>query len=146
MKKIYPYLTYAGALPFIICAFLINADIEALGFLGETKHILAVYGLVIATFMAGSHWGQHLSLQKPWDLYLPVSSNVITVLLWVIFLVTSFDVFLLALVVTFILQLVIDFYLYRDDVIDCDYFKTRLVTTTVVVLSLCISWISTIKG
>ena len=55
MKKPSPYLTFAGTIPFIACAVLITLGVDSLSVLGKTSHILASYGLVIATFMAGAH-------------------------------------------------------------------------------------------
>ena len=73
MKKIFPYLTYAGAIPFIFFAVCLVSDIQELPFLGSVKKILSVYGLVISSFLAGAHWGQHLHMNKGlWRLSLPI--------------------------------------------------------------------------
>ena len=64
MKKLSPYLTFAGTIPFIACAILITMHIDAVIAMGTTAEILSAYGLVIATFMAGSQWGSHLVLTE----------------------------------------------------------------------------------
>lgn len=98
MKKIYPYLSYAGAIPFIVCAGFLSLDLGEPSWLGPVESILSVYALVIAAFLAGAHWGQHLHIQGKWSRYLPITSNIIAVALWLAFLALHFK----ALVVTFI--------------------------------------------
>ena len=55
MKKPSPYLTFAGAIPFVACAFLLMIDVVTVPMLGSVVDILSAYGLVIASFMAGAH-------------------------------------------------------------------------------------------
>ncbi|WP_298970871.1 DUF3429 family protein [uncultured Psychrobacter sp.] len=63
MKKLSPYLTFAGSIPFIACAILLIVGVDSVLALGKTSNILATYGLVIATFMAGAQWGNHLAFK-----------------------------------------------------------------------------------
>ena len=64
-------LTYAGTLPFIACTLCLVMNIRTVPILGSVDHILTVYGIIIATFLAGSHWGQHLSLLGPGGWFFP---------------------------------------------------------------------------
>ena len=141
MKKPSPYLTFAGTIPFIACAVLITIGIDAIRVLGETEHVLAVYGLVIATFMAGAHWGNHLSLtdDNSWAVKLPIFSNVIALALWLGFLMLSTAGFIWLLVIAFVILLVIDYGLNQAQIITPDYFKVRKYVTAIVVISLIIS-------
>lgn len=140
MNKIFIYLTYAGAIPFILCAFYLSFNIKELPFLGSVDKILSLYGLVISTFLAGSHWGQHLHLNKGlWDRFLPISSNIITVFLWFSFIVFSFKTLLLILVISFIILLFIDYQLLKSDLITNYYFRTRFFVSVIVIISLIIS-------
>ena len=141
MKKPSPYLTFAGTIPFIACAVLITIGIDAIRVLGETEHVLAVYGLVIATFMAGAHWGNHLSLtdDNSWAVKLPIFSNVIALALWLGFLSLSSVGFIWVLVIAFVILLVIDYGLNQAQIITPDYFKVRKYVTAIVVISLIIS-------
>lgn len=138
MKNPSPYLTFAGTLPFIGCAILITLGIDAIIGLGETVTVLAVYGLVIATFMAGAHWGNHLGLnpEDDWAFKLPLFSNVIALLLWLGFLSLSIVGFLWLLIVAFVLLLFIDDGLHKCNIITRSYFKIRQYVTLIVVLSL----------
>ncbi len=141
MKKPSPYLTFAGTIPFIICAVFITVGIEAVRVLGETENILSVYGLVIASFMAGAQWGNHLGLadNNRWALRLPILSNIIAVLLWLGFLSLSVDGFIWLLVISFLVLLMIDYGLHLADIIDNKYFKVRIYVTVIVIGSLIIS-------
>lgn len=136
MKTLYPYLTYAGAIPFIFCALLLMLDMAIVPYLGSVADMISVYGLVIATFLAGAQWGQHLSLQNHWRQTLPIISNAIAILLWLGFLYLSFQPLMLMMAAVFLMLLHIDYGLYKGDVITRHYFKTRCRVTAIVVMSL----------
>ena len=99
MQKIFPYLTYAGAIPFVFCAFCLSIDIQQLPLFGLIETILSAYALVIASFMAGAHWGQHLHVEEPWQRNLPIYSNVIAVLLWLGYLILNFNLLMVMFVI-----------------------------------------------
>ena len=141
MKKPSPYLTFAGTIPFIACAILLIMGVDAVRVLGKTEHILAVYGLVIATFMAGAHWGNHLELadNNPWAVRLPIVSNVIALMLWLGFLTLTPVAFIYLLVIGFSSLLVIDYGLYQAQIISPTYFSVRKYVTAIVVLALIIA-------
>ncbi len=141
MKKPSPYLTFAGTIPFIICALLLTFDVDAIRVLGKTEQVLAVYGLVIATFMAGAQWGNHLSLDDnhPWAFRLPILSNIVALLLWLGFLSLTTLGFIVLLILVFLALLLIDYGLCRTHIIDRSYFKVRVYVTCIVVISLIVS-------
>ena len=141
MKKLYLYLTYAGALPFIICAVCLALDITSMPLLGATKQVLSVYALIIATFIAGNHWGQHLYMKDKWQYHLPISSNVIVVTLWFGFLILPFKPLLVIFIVAFLVLLVVDQRLFRHNLITRRYFQMRCFATAIVVSALVISGI-----
>ena len=141
MKKPSPYLTFAGTIPFIVCAIFITLGIDAIRVLGMTAHVLSVYGLVIASFMAGAHWGNHLNLadDHPWAVKLPVLSNIIALALWLGFLSLSTAGFIWLLVLGFISLLILDYNLYGANIINREYFNVRTHVTMIVVIALVIS-------
>ncbi|MCH1782488.1 DUF3429 domain-containing protein [Psychrobacter glaciei] len=141
MKKPSPYLTFAGTIPFIACAFLLMIDVVTVPILGSVANILSAYGLVIASFMAGAHWGNHLDLadDNKWAVRLPLYSNVIALGLWLGFLSLSASSFIWLLVIGFISLLVIDYSLHRAQIISHTYFQVRKYVTTIVVISLVIA-------
>lgn len=138
-KILYPYLTYAGTLPFILCTIGLTFNIHTIAVLGSIKDIFSAYGLVIASFMAGCHWGQHLNLSNKWNLYLPLSSNIIAVTLWICFLLFPFAPFLVVLAISFTLLLFIDKQLLQIGLISGHYFHTRCIVTFIVITTIIIS-------
>ena len=141
MKKIYLYLSYMGTLPFIFCAVCFIEDINIVPFLGSTDMIVSGYGLVISSFLAGSHWGQHLSISGKWDIYLPVFSTINSILLWLSFIILSFKILIFIFGVSFLSLLLIDNKLYQRELISLQYFRTRCFVSLIVILSLIISGI-----
>lgn len=140
MKKIYPYLTYAGTLPFILCAICFVFDVKNIPLLGETYQVLSIYGLVISSFMAGSHWGQHLNFDNnKWKFFLPIFSNMSAILLWIAFLVLPFKVLLVVFAMLFLALLFVDKKLLQSNLISAEYFRVRCLVTKIVVLTLIIS-------
>ncbi|MCG3841238.1 DUF3429 domain-containing protein [Psychrobacter sp. Ps1] len=141
MKKPSPYLTFVGAIPFVACAFLLMIDVVTVSMLGSVVDILSAYGLVIASFMAGAHWGNHLDLadNNKWAIRLPLYSNIIALGLWLGFLTLSASSFIWLLVIGFISLLVIDYSLHRAQIISYIYFKVRQYVTAIVVVSLVIA-------
>lgn len=142
MKKIFPYLTYAGAIPFLFSALYLSLDIQSLPLLGSIERILSIYGLVIASFLAGAHWGQHLQIpNNQWIYILPLFSNAIAIMLWLGFLMLSFKMQMALFVASFTALLIIDYRLYKIDIITRHYFHTRFIVTSIVIASLIISGI-----
>lgn len=141
MKKPSPYLTFAGTIPFIACAILLMLGVDAIRVLGQTEHVLAVYGLVIATFMAGAQWGNHLNLadNNSWAFKLPIFSNIIALALWLGFLTLSTTGFIWLLIVGFVSLLIVDYGLYKAQIISSKYFTVRKYVTMIVVISLIVA-------
>jgi hypothetical protein len=139
VKKIYQYLALLGALPFIFCAACFVFDVQTIPILGGTRDVLGTYALVIIAFMAGSHWGQHLDFDHKWGDYLPITSNLITVLAWIGFLILPFKISLIAFAISLLVLLWIDQKLRQNDLISFEYFRTRYLVTFIVVPTLLIS-------
>lgn len=139
MIKLSRYLTYLGTLPFIFCMVCFITDVNFILILGNVEKIFSVYGLVIASFMAGAHWGQHLSLKDNWNIYLPIFSNIIAVFLWISFLVFPFKILTIILGISFLILLLIDKNLYHHGLISRYYFDTRFWVTLIVISTIIIS-------
>ena len=137
--KIYSYLTYIGVIPFIFCAGCFYVGIKEVPFPGSLENILGSYALIITTFLNGVHWGQHLGLRNKWAIILPISSNLIVIILWICYLAFSFKNLLIVFIVSFLILLFTDYYLCKDHIISKEYFKTRFIVSSVVVLMLIIS-------
>lgn len=140
MTKTFYYLIYAGTIPFILCSICFSAGIKSIYLLGSVDKILSAYGLVILSFLSGSHWGQHLYINRRiWGCTLPVLSNIIAVLLCFSFLVLSFKELVAIFVASFIILLIIDHRLFQMRLISDHYFQTRCFVSAIVIISLIIS-------
>ena len=111
-------------------------DIRSVPFLGATADVVGAYGLVIASFLSGTHWQLHLNQNAGWSLFLALSSNVMAIGLWTAFLALEPEAFFLALSFIFLIFLAIDHRLATSGLINKHYFKTRAGVTGIVVLSL----------
>jgi len=130
--QLYKLLTFAGTIPFIACAILQYGNAPQFDFLGSYVEIALIYGLVIISFMSGVHWGLYLSHKdrSPFNLF--VTSNILTVFIWLFYLLFSSSVFLLSLIIGFLVMLWIDYCLYRADILSHEYIKTRTTVTFIV--------------
>ncbi len=125
-----------GALPFIACAVLPLVGMTTLPYLGDTAEVAAAYGLTIASFMAGVHWGTALNTEAALPVNLYITSNVVAVAAWASFLLSSLPVTLALLSILFAYLLYIDFRLRRAGRIDQAYWNTRLSITGIVIVCL----------
>lgn len=137
----YNYLAFSGAIPFVLCASFLVFDVNSLPVFGDTRTAFASYTLVITSFMAGSHWGQHINLEGKWRAYLPLFSNAIAISVWLGFLTLSFGMSLIVFTVAFLALLLIDQKLCQCNIISAEYFRTRCEVTSLVVSTLIIAGI-----
>ena len=142
MSKVSSYLILAGLIPFVGLALFLAFGITALPVLGPTVQVLGLYSLMIAVFISGSHWGQHLTLDDQWAVILPITSNLVAVILWLVFLACSFIVITFTFVVAFAILLGIDYKLLKTGHISGHYFCMRFVVTAIVCLMLAITGFS----
>ena len=140
MKKVFPFLSYAGAIPFILCPIYLYFNLKPLIGLSFswlfTAKTLSTYSLIIICFLAGSHWGQHLNIGQPESTYLAISSNIIVVCLWLSALVFSLKPLFFIFVAGLTILLLIDYLLLQRKRISSHYFKTRFQVTTIAIISL----------
>lgn len=131
---------YAGALPFLFGAvyFLFGWAEYMPGISGSTmQHIVGIYGLVIASFMAGSLWGLHLnSTDKTVTIYIPILSNIAALALWVFFVFLAFSELMLAYSVMLLGLLAVDRQLCGKGVISQEYLQTRIIVSLIVIACL----------
>ena len=135
-RKLYPVLTYAGALPFAGCALMALFGIETLWNLGSYVHIAAAYGLAIVCFLCGAHWGTYLYNRAAAPDNLFVTSNVIVVACWFAFLMAAQAITLFVLVLAFLCLLFVDYRLLRAGLLTEYYFRMRTIATVIAVASL----------
>ena len=141
MIKPYVILTYAGTIPFLICAFLLLLDMPQSHQSLPIESILNSYSFVIAAFMIGSHWGQHLHLQTRYRVTLQFSSIIMALAVWMSFMVFETSLLLLIYIFIFLILLAIDYKLYQLKINSRDYFITRFGATSLVIFSLTLAGI-----
>lgn len=132
---------YAGAMPFVAGVWLLLISVPTLPLLGNVIEAMAAYGFVITVFLTGIHWGQQLSLGYAAS-GLFVSSNIIAIIVWLSWLLVPRVTFLLVLAVLFLFLLSIDFVLRRKLLIRQDYFRSRIIITTLVISCLVVAFAS----
>jgi hypothetical protein len=74
-------LPYAGTLPFLLGTAAALTKVFPEQYDIDMRHVVMSYGLAIISFMAGVHWGQHLSGVRG-KMSLLITSNVITLAAW----------------------------------------------------------------
>jgi hypothetical protein len=134
-RKLYPVLTYAGALPFVACALMPLFGMETLWNLGSYVHVAAAYGLAIVCFLCGAHWGTYLYNRAAAPDNLFVTSNVIVVACWFAFLMAAQAITLFVLILAFLCLLFIDYRLLRAGLLTGYYFRMRTIATVIAVAS-----------
>lgn len=131
-SKQYEVLAYAGALPFIACAVLPWIGMPDVAGIGNYADIAAIYGVAIASFMAGVHWGTFLYQAGSVPVNLLLTSNAITVAVWLSFVLAPAAVSLAVIAAAFLLLLAVDFRLARAGLLTTDYLRTRRNVTLIV--------------
>ena len=125
------FLTYAGTLPFLGSVILpyIYPDFLNLDF----DHVVLTYGAVIASFIAGIHWGIYLFKDPHVNLF--IHSNIAALLAWFAVL-TAIPGSPGILFICFFYLLFIDKQLSNAGVIEDWYMRMRIVASIIVLLAL----------
>ena len=124
-------LTYAGVLPFLGAAIMPAVKSNFLGL--NYDSLILTYGAVIASFVAGIHWGIYLFKDAPLNLF--IHSNVVALLAWCAVMVAH-PTNTVILLICFLYLIVIDRQLWKAGVIEKWYLRTRLIATTLVLFAL----------
>ncbi len=135
-SKHYALLAYAGAMPFIACAVLPWLGVPVIAAIGSCAYIAATYGVAIVSFMAGIHWGTYLYQADSLPVNLLLTSNAITVAVWLAFILSPVAVSLGVVAAAFLLLLAVDFRLARAGLLTRDYLRTRRNVTVIVIVML----------
>ncbi len=141
-SKLYAWLAYFGATPFLLGAVMISLGYRQILFVGDLVFFVNSYGLVIVVFMSGIHWGHYLSYKKTHSINLLLTSNFITLIAWFAFLLTSTIFAILTYCISFSLLLLIDAKLVSCNVISKHYFRIRCIVTCIVIMSLLLTMFS----
>jgi hypothetical protein len=101
------------------------------GSLGPINEIVAVYALVIISFIAGVHLGTYLFYNTKTPKQFFIISNIVVALAWMSLLFASPANAILVLIGALIYLLGVDFLLKREMFISPTYFFTRLIVTAI---------------
>ena len=136
-------LTYAGTLPFIACAVLAWRDAPVFMFGPTPKDIAVVYGAVIASFIAGTHWAARVYRPDVSALPTLVMSNVFALLAWLAAMAPWRAVGLVILPACFLGLLAVDAGLRRVGVLPAWFWPLRRNATLVVCAMLALTAFAT---
>ena len=135
-NRLYSLLTYGGALPFILCALLPFLGLDAWQNVGTFEFIARLYGLAIASFVAGSHWGTFLYNRDASPSNLFLTSNAVVLAAWFAFLFTIPVMTQFVLLLAFLYLLFVDYNLHKAGLTTPHYFRTRTYVTLIVCVCL----------
>lgn len=124
-RKLSIALACAGALPFWL--FMLAPETVA-GL--NTASLFTAYGAIIASFMAGTLWGQ--ALERRADMFLIIASNALALVSFVTIALTTSLIALLVQMMVFWLLLVADHRICSGDVTRQWYWRLRLWVTVAV--------------
>ncbi len=119
-------LMYAGLLPFVVLATCHACGWQNLPYVGKVQFVFAVYGLVIHSFMAGTHWTKARMNKKTTSI---VFSNMLTIISFFLFICLSSLHFIWSMIGLYASTL------WQDSVdSEPDYLSVRKHLTIVIVL------------
>ncbi len=134
--RLYALLAYSGTLPFVACTFLLAAGAPDINGFNNWAEIAAGYGLAIVAFMAGVHWGMYMQPSPSSPLNLLLTSNALTVAVWLTFVLAPTSVSLIATGLAFALLLGIDYRLADAGMMAPAYLVLRRNVTCIVIVML----------
>ena len=135
-RQIYSALTIAGVTPFLACALLPLAGIDAIEPLGRLDQLASSYSMAILCFLTGIHWATQLYArdQAPFNLF--IGSNVVFLAVWIAYVASGLTWALSTQLVAFPLLLAVDFRLQQVGLISRHYLGMRFIATAVACFSL----------
>jgi hypothetical protein len=130
-------LTYLGAIPFLVAALCSILGLNEIPYLGPTQPLLYSYATIIASFMAGTHWGYVIRSNSTYNsiLFASVTTVLILWILWSSARTLAYPLFLVAI---YLLLWGLDYLLLKRKYEDGSYFKMRTRVTVLVIVSLLI--------
>jgi len=129
-------LTFAGALPFV-AAVIALALAPAMATAAVWQAVLG-YGAVIASFVAGIHWGLFVYRDRAMPLNLFITSNLCALAAWAALLVPSLTGALTLLIAVFAALFAIDHSLYAAKAHAHWFYKLRATITAIVIAALAV--------
>ena len=129
-------LAILGAIPFVYCAISVLFGINFIEKISDPILLVNSYSLGIVCFLTGIHWATYLYKDSSRSMNLMILSNIFFLLAWLTFLILDEDIALISYQFLLIFLLLIDLRLFNLSIINKDYFETRILATSLAVLSL----------
>ena len=123
-------------MPFLACALLPAAGIEAIEPFGRLDELASNYGMAILCFLTGIHWATQLYAREKVPFNLFTGSNVVFLAVWIAYVASSLTWALATQLVAFPLLLAVDFQLQQRGLISRHYLRMRFVATALACFSL----------
>lgn len=144
MSKLTLILGYLGTLPFVFigASLFLNFQFSIYHYPIDERFLesaISLYALIIASFLAGTHWTHHVINNKQFTKNIAIISNVIVVFLWIAYLLITYKMYIFVISVCFVVLLAIDKLLKNNSIISDTYFNLRYFATLIVLLSLLFS-------
>lgn len=124
-------LTYAGTLPFLAAVSIPLVQPQLFGL--DYGHVILTYGAIIASFIAGTHWGIYLFRDTPLNLF--IHSNIAALLAWFA-VVSAIPGSAGTLIICFVYMLFVDKQLSNAGVHEDWYMRMRIIASLIVILAL----------
>jgi hypothetical protein len=136
-KQLATTLVVLGTVPFVVFTAAIAGLPVLLAFPAAPALMLHVYGVIIASFVAGLHWGIHFCKRTSDSVYL--YSSFIAVLLWCSMWAAGSTLGLALVLLGFVLLWLEEYRLSVQRVTTAWFWKLRTAVTAVVVVCLAVS-------
>ncbi len=136
-KQLATTLVVLGTVPFVVFTTQIVGVSIALPFPASPELMLHVYGVIIASFVAGLHWGIHFCKRTSDSVYL--YSSFVALLLWCSMWTAGSTVGLALVLLGFILLWLEEYRLSVQRVTTAWFWKLRTAVTAAVVLCLAVA-------
>lgn len=131
-KTLAHILTFSGTLPLI--GTCLASALQVRGF--DLQFIAGSYGALIVSFLCGIHWAVFLFFSEKCPRNLFITSNLITLSVWVSLLTIKQNMALLMQLLAFVYLLVLDLKLRDCDLLPQWYYLMRRNATIIVVVCL----------
>ena len=133
-KQLATTLVVLGTIPFVIFTAVIAGFPSLLPLPAAPALMLHVYGVLVASFVAGLHWGIHFCKRTSDSVYL--YSSFVALLLWCSMLAAGATIGLAVVLLGFILLWLEEYRLSVQRVTTAWFWKLRSVVTAAVVVCL----------
>lgn len=136
-KQLATTLVVLGTAPFILFAAAVAGSAMPVSLPAAPALLLHVYGVIVASFVAGMHWGIHFCKRTNDSVYL--YSGFVALLQWCSMLAAGSTIGLAAVLLGFVLLWLEEYRLSVQRVTTAWFWRLRTAATAVVVLCLAVS-------